>query len=93
MDVDYLRTHEDQIIPVEVRAGASGSLKSLQVFLSEKRRGFAVRLNMDKPSVGSFTATIGGKEGTHDVAYTLLSLPLYLVGQVDRLVHEYLCGK
>ena len=90
-EVDYLRALEDQIVPVEVRAGSSGSLKSLQVFLAEKKRGFAARLNMDKPSIGTFTAAIGGKHGTRDLTYTLLSLPLYLAGQLDRLLHEHLC--
>ncbi len=79
--------------PVEVRAGSSGSLKSLQVFLAEKKRGFAARLNMDKPSIGSFTAASGGKDGSRNLAYTLLSLPLYLAGQLDRLLHEHLCKK
>lgn len=89
-EVDYLQAYEDQIVPVEVRAGSSGSLKSLQVFLAEKERMFAARLNMDKPSIGSFTTAIGGKHGTRDVTYTLLSLPLYLAGQLDRLIHEHL---
>jgi len=73
-----------------VRAGASGSLKSLQVFLAEKKRDFAARLNMDKLSIGSFTAAIGGRDGTRNLTYTLLSLPLYLAGQLDRLLHEHL---
>jgi predicted AAA+ superfamily ATPase len=77
-EVDYLRTHEDRVIPIEVKAGTSGSLKSLQVFLGEKKRNFAVRFNMDKPSLGSFSTT-GGR---------LLSLPLYLTGQLERLLHE-----
>ncbi|NQT94035.1 MAG: ATP-binding protein [Lentisphaerae bacterium] len=92
-EVDYLRAHEDQIVPVEVRAGSSGSLKSLQVFLAEKKRGVAARLNMDKPSIGSFTAAIGSKGGTRDLTYTLLSLPLYLAGQLDRLLREHLSEK
>ncbi|MCB1069669.1 MAG: ATP-binding protein [Kiritimatiellae bacterium] len=90
-EVDYLRAYEDQIVPVEVRAGSSGSLKSLQVFLAEKNRGFAARLNMDKPSIGTFTASIGGKNGSIGLTYTLLSLPLYLAGQLDRLLREHLC--
>ena len=89
-EVDYLRAHEDQVVPVEVRAGSSGSLKSLHMFLAEKKRGVATRLNMDKPSIGSFSAAIGGKDGTRDMTYTLLSLPLYLAGQLDRLLCEHL---
>jgi len=92
-EVDYLRAHEDQIVPVEVRAGSSGSLKSLHVFLAEKKRDFAARLNMDKPSIGSFTAAIGGKDGTCNLAYSLLSLPLYLAGQLSRLLREHLSEK
>lgn len=88
-EVDYLWAHEGHIIPIEVRAGASGSLKSLQVFLAEKKRDLAVRLNMDQPSVGSFTVQIGVKDGVRDVTYTLPSLPLYLVGQLDRLLREH----
>ncbi len=88
-EVDYLRACEGRIVPIEVRAGTSGSLKSLQVFLAGKNRDFAVRLNMDKPSLGSFTTMIGGPGGVQNVAYTLLSLPLYLVGQLDRLLREH----
>ena len=91
-EVDYLWVHESNIIPVEVRAGTSGSLKSLQVFLAEKKRNFAVRLNMDRPSLGTFASAIGGKGGPRNVSYTLLSLPLYLAGQLDRLVREHFGG-
>jgi hypothetical protein len=77
-------------VPVEVRAGTSGSLKSLQVFLAEKGRDLAVRFNLDKPSAGSFTATVGGKDGTRTVTYTLLSLPLYLASEIDRILREHI---
>jgi len=92
-EVDYLWAHEANVIPVEVRAGTSGSLKSLQVFLAEKERNFAVRLKMDRPSLGSFSAAVGGKGGVRNVSYTLLSVPLYLAGQLDRLLHEYFCRR
>ena len=92
-EVDYLWAHEANVIPVEVRAGTSGSLKSLQVFLAEKERNFAVRLNMDRPSLGSFSTAVGGKGGVRNVSYALLSVPLYLAGQLDRLLHEYLCRR
>lgn len=91
-EVDYLWAYESNVIPLEVRAGASGSLKSLQVFLAEKKRDFAVRLNMDRASLGTFTVAMGGKGGARNVSYTLLSLPLYLAGQLDRLLQEQLGG-
>jgi predicted AAA+ superfamily ATPase len=88
-EVDYLYTIEDRVIPVEVKAGTSGSLKSIQMFLAEKKRDLALRFNMDRPSVGSFSTDIGGRTGMKNVSYTLLSLPLYLAGQTDRLLHEH----
>ena len=78
---------------MEVRAGTSGSLKSLQVFLAEKERNFAVRLNMDRPSLGSFATAVAGKGGVRNLSYALLSMPLYLAAQLDRLLHEYLCRR
>ena len=89
-EVDYLWAHQDRVVPVAVRAGTTGSLKSLQVFLAEKGRDLAVRLNLDQPSTGSFTATVGRKDGTRTITYTLLSLPLYLASELDRLLREHL---
>ncbi|MBM4163751.1 MAG: ATP-binding protein [Lentisphaerae bacterium] len=87
-EVDYLYAHESHVIPVEVKAGTSGSLKSIQRFLSEKKRTFALRFNMDRPSLGSFSMDIGDKTGVNEIAFTLLSLPLYLAGQTDRLLRK-----
>ncbi len=87
-EVDYLWTHDGNVIPVEVRSGASGSLKSTHVFLAEKARHFAVRFNMDRPSIGEFTVNLGTKDRTTSISFTLLSLPLYLAGQLDRLIRE-----
>jgi uncharacterized protein len=87
-EVDYLWTHDGTVIPVEVRAGTSGSLKSIHVFLAEKARRFAVRFNMDRPSCGDFSVELGGKTKAQTVSFTLLSLPLYLAGQLDRLIRD-----
>ncbi len=87
-EVDYLWTHDGTVIPVEVRAGTSGSLKSTHVFLAEKGRRLAVRFNLDRPAIGDFTVELGSKTGAQTVSYTLLSLPLYLAGQLDRLIRE-----
>lgn len=37
-EVDYLISLNDQVIPVEVKAGTTGSLKSLQLFIAEKNQ-------------------------------------------------------
>ncbi len=84
-EVDYVIAEGSAIVPVEVKSGKSGSLRSLHLFLREKERRLGVRLNSDAPSLLSDVATL--HDGTR-FDYRLLSLPLYMVGQVRRLVRE-----
>jgi hypothetical protein len=85
-EVDFVIASGRHVIPVEVKAGKSGSLKSLHLFLKEKPSTLAVRFNADLPSVW---------QDSHPLAdgsvkpYTLLSLPLYLAGECRRLVAAY----
>lgn len=82
-EVDYIIQHENQIIPIEVKAGTTGSLKSLREFVIEKAKTMAVRINSDKPSV--YTSQIDDPAGL-SIKYQLLSLPFYLLGQIHRLI-------
>jgi len=86
-EVDYVTVSGNVVVPVEVKAGSSGSLRSLHRFLKEKRRDFALRFNTDRPSLLQDTKKLA--DGT-PVNYRLLSLPLYLAGQSRRLVAECL---
>jgi hypothetical protein len=83
--VDYIIQHENRVIPVEVKAGTTGSLKSLREFVKEKKISLAVRVNSDKPSV--LIAQIADQI-TYPFEYTLISLPFYLLGQVHRLIKK-----
>ena len=83
-EVDYVVQCGNAIVPVEVKSGASGRMKGLQLFLNEKKRDFAVRFNADVPS---FIPNAVAKDPKgRECRYALLSLPLYMVGQFDRLV-------
>ena len=84
-EVDYVLAEGASIVPIEVKAGATGRLKSLHVFLREKHLAFAIRLNGDAPSTLRTEATLPDAES---LPFTLLSIPLYLVGQTRRLVRE-----
>ena len=82
-EVDYVIQHGSQVVPVEVKAGSTGSLKSLHQFMQRKKRNLAVRVNSDYPSVTP--VQVKTSEGS-SVQYTLLSLPFYLLGQLHRLI-------
>ncbi|OGQ06998.1 MAG: hypothetical protein A3G32_07325 [Deltaproteobacteria bacterium RIFCSPLOWO2_12_FULL_40_28] len=75
-EIDYVFSENQQIIPVEVKSGKTGQLKSLHVFMKEHPSLRAVRFNGDEPSIYK-----------HD-AMTLISLPIYLIGELRRIVNE-----
>jgi uncharacterized protein len=84
-EVDYIIAHGDQVIPVEVKAGKSGSLKSLHKFMQEKNRKIAVRFHSDIPSICPVNVKL---TPVLSVKYHLLSLPFYLIGQLHRLIDQ-----
>lgn len=82
-EVDYVIQHGNAVIPVEVKAGSSGSLKSLHLLMSLKKLNKAVRINSDKPS--KMLVQVKNHAG-EAVEYELLSIPFYLLGQLHRLL-------
>jgi hypothetical protein len=84
-EVDYIIQLGTKIIPIEVKSGKTGSLKSLQVFMAEKKADLALRFNIAPPSIVETKTTIPTKKGH---PYRLLSLPFYLIEQSSRLLRE-----
>lgn len=84
-EVDYIISSGSKIIPVEVKAGKTGRLKSLHQFVKEKKVDSAVRISLAKPSVFLDSNTLPGGEF---VRYRLFSIPFYLIGQIRRLLRE-----
>jgi len=80
-EVDFVISRNQEILPVEVKAGKTGTLRSTFQFLREKRRRRAVRFHTGSPALEE--VKLPGEEGT---TVQLLSLPLYAVGQLDRLL-------
>ena len=72
-----------QILPVEVKAGAAGSLKSLHQFCHKKNCPTALRFDLNKPSRFPVVFKARERDATADVRFELLSLPLYAVEAVD----------
>ena len=86
-EVDYLGASGGRVYPVEVKAGATGRLKSMHQFLAEKKTDFGLRFNGEKPSwvETGFPDNDGARR-----PFRLLSLPLYLASESRRLVEERL---
>lgn len=69
-EVDYLIARKGSVIPIEVKAGKWGRLKSIQQFLEEKEAPFGIKLSTEPLR----------KKGQ------LLSAPLYMTEQLLRLI-------
>lgn len=78
-EIDYLVQHGNVIVPIEVKAGSTGGLKSLHLFMGLKKLKRAVRINSDLPNKTEVSIQ-------DQVDYTLLSIPFYLTGQLHRLL-------
>jgi len=81
-EIDYLINSANTLIPVEVKAGKTGTLKSLQVFIQEKGLNLGVRFNTDLPSFLTVPLALPNATGE----FRLLSLPMYMVEEINRFV-------
>lgn len=76
-EIDYIIQHRGQIIPIEVKAGAIGKLRSLHQFIDQSSAKISVRVYQG-PYLVQVAKTIVGKE------FTLLNLPFYLVHRIEQ---------
>lgn len=76
-EIDFVISVDHQIFPIEVKAGPYGKLKSLQVFLNEKKCPFGVQISQ-KPL--SFQGNV-------------LSIPFYLIHEMDRMIKDQFQGE
>ena len=86
-EVDYVIGIGPHVVPVEVKTGKTGTLRSLHQFMVTHDCPIAVRLNLDLPSL---TQAEGKLPTGQEYSYPLLSLPLYMVEQVEQLVRRRL---
>ena len=81
-EIDFVIALNGTIIPIEVKAGKAGSLKSLHQFMFEKKLKTAIRFDCNTPLKQKISTKIQTKQGQMQVEYELVSLPLYLVESI-----------
>ena len=86
-EIDHILQHRGIIIPLELKSGAAGSMKSLHQFMYDKGLTTAVRIDSNPPSLMNVDVktTQGNK-----VSYRLLGIPLYLLYRLEQLLAETL---
>jgi predicted AAA+ superfamily ATPase len=69
-EVDYLIEVNGAIVPIEVKSGAIGSLRSLKLFMSEKKIPIGIRIS----------------EAPFSTNGQICSVPFYLIEEIPRLL-------
>ncbi|MBI5219650.1 MAG: ATP-binding protein [Bacteroidia bacterium] len=75
-ELDYIWTYKNYLIPVEVKSGATGRLRSLFEFMDAAPHHFAIRIYSGQLSVDKIK-TLRGK------TFYLLNFPFYLLSRID----------
>lgn len=77
-EVDLVIQHREQLVPVEIKSGASGRLRSLHEFMERTSHDIAIRFLANKVSLENISTI------TKEKNYRLLNLPYFCVSQTER---------
>ena len=82
-EIDLVIQHKLNVVPVEIKSGKQGKLRSLHQFMESAGHTFAVRLLANKLSVEE-VKTPGGKK------FRLLNLPYYLSTRLSQYIEWFI---
>ena len=78
-ELDFLYNANGDIVPIEVKSGATGRLRSLHLYMEDSGCNLAIRLYAGAFSIDNIVTPNGAK-------YKLLNLPYYLSGKLSQYV-------
>ncbi|HDR04942.1 MAG TPA: ATP-binding protein [Candidatus Marinimicrobia bacterium] len=82
-EVDMVLQYQNYVIPIEVKAGKAGTLRSLHQFVNHSNHSYAVRLYAGNLEITN-SVTPQGKP------YKLLNLPYFLAGKIFNYIEMLL---
>ena len=82
-EIDYIVEYQSQVFPVEVKSGATGTLKSLHLYMQEVGAPFALRLYGGTLQVDEIKLSKG-------FSYKLVNLPYYLAGNLEFYIAYFI---
>ncbi|GAA4310103.1 ATP-binding protein [Compostibacter hankyongensis] len=78
-EVDYLYRYKEKLVPLEVKSGATGTLRSLMAFMDLAPHNMALRFYSGEVRISTITTPAKKK------CY-LLNLPYYLVSEIEDYI-------
>ena len=82
-ETDFLYPFKEFVIPIEVKSGKSGKLKSLHLFMEKSDHPYAVRIYSGKSRIDPIKLP-SGKE------FYLYSMPYYLLPRLDEAIDRFI---
>ena len=77
-EVDYILMNEGKVMPIEVKSGVSGKMKSLRLFMQKKNITNAIRASLE--NFGKLTV----KDEANDKERQISILPLYAISNLQH---------
>ena len=78
-EIDYIFPYDGKLIPVEVKSGSEGRLKSLHIFMNNVNHNMAVRFYSGELHISTVLTT-------ENKIYYLLNLPYFLVSKIEEYI-------
>ncbi len=78
-EVDIVYEYQNMLIPIEIKSGAKGRLRSLHEFMNRTNHRFGIRILANKLSIEEATTGNGKK-------FKLLNLPYFCIGKIDDYI-------
>jgi uncharacterized protein len=88
-EVDFVIQVDNKIMPIEVKSGTSGTLKSLANFVYQKKIKYALKLSSGTPIMQDVSLALAQNGESIQVAYSLDERPLYMTGFVLEQLRHY----
>ena len=76
-EIDYLEVKDMKILPIEIKSGTQGGMKSLWLFMREKQLTAAIRCSLENFGEFEYTDTLDANNCRHVRIY-----PLYALSQM-----------
>lgn len=80
--MDFVYQFNGLAIPIEVKSGKSGKLRSINKYMESTNHPFTVRVYSEKVSISKSYSRTGKK-------FYLLNLPFYLVHKIEEYLYWF----
>lgn len=81
-EVDIVYEYRSMLIPLEVKSGAKGRLRSLHEFIDRVDHNYGIRIHANKLSIEEGSTRTGK-------VYKLLNLPYFCIGRVEHYIEWF----